>query len=251
MSNAALRIGFDMDGVLADMVSAYKEVDARLFGPAEVEIDVQESAEGPAKAGPHDRPRKSGEADEKKKEDAAAAAATLSDQQHRREKVWHAIEATDNFWTTLKPVDQGAVRRLADLARRHRWEIFFLTQRPETAGETAQRQTQRWLAAQGFDLPSVIIVRGARGKVAAALELDYLVDDTPKNCVDVKAESRATRTILVLPRKDLPAEKNARWLGIAVARSVGEALDVLEQAQVARDSPTLWEKLAKTVGWQA
>ena len=29
----ALRIGFDMDGVLADFAGAYQEVEVRLFGP--------------------------------------------------------------------------------------------------------------------------------------------------------------------------------------------------------------------------
>jgi hypothetical protein len=254
-----LRIGFDIDGVFADMVSAYREVDARLFGSAEVEDDVPEPPELPkptsgAEGSPEGLRDEKGEGEKHKKKETAkehptTAAPPLADQQHRREAVWHAIEATENFWTTLKPLDPNAVRRLADLARRHHWEIFFLTQRPDTAGETAQRQTQRWLTAQGFDLPSVIVVRGTRGKVAAALELDYLVDDTPKNCVDVKAESKATRAILIMPNKDLPSERNARWLGIAVARSVSEALDLLEQAQGVRSSPTLWQKLAKTVGW--
>ena len=68
---------------------------------------------------------------------------------------------------------------------RHRWEVFFITQRPFTDGETVQRQTQRWLVAQGFDLPSVLVLRGSRGAAAAALGLDYHVDDRPQNCVDV------------------------------------------------------------------
>ena len=228
-----LRLGFDMDGVLADMVSAYREIEARLFGPEEIEDDVPESPTGAAESA---APKA-----------AAQDARTL---QNKREAVWHAIETTENFWTTLKPLDASAVRRLANLARRHRWDVFFLTQRPETAGESAQRQTQRWLVTQGLDLPSVIVVRGSRGKVAAALELDYLVDDTPKNCVDVKAESSSTRSILIMEKYNRPAEKNARWLGIAVTRSVSGALDLLEEAQAARNSPTLWEKLARSVGWQ-
>lgn len=257
-----LRIGFDMDGVFADMASAYQEIESRLFGPAEVEDEVPETPESPgdaqgrsgqlARDGAHREARES--PDGKQKETAKARSApTAADLKFLREKrqiVWHAIEATENFWTTLNALESGAVRRLADLARRHRWEVFFLTQRPDTLGDTAQRQTQRWLADQGFDLPSVIVVRGARGKVAAALELDYLVDDTQKNCVDVRADSTTTKIILVMPRDDLQSEKNARWLGIAVARSVSEALDLLEKAQAVRSNPTLWQKLAKTVGWQ-
>ena len=45
---------------------------------------------------------------------------------------------------------------------RHRWEVFFITQRPATEGQTVQRQTQRWLVEQGFDLPSVLVISGSR-----------------------------------------------------------------------------------------
>ena len=58
------------------------------------------------------------------------------------------------------------------LAAANRWEILFLTQRPTTAGDTAQVQSQRWLRAQGFDMPSVFVMNGSRGKLAAALHLD-------------------------------------------------------------------------------
>ena len=39
-------------------------------------------------------------------------------------------------------------------------EIIFLTKRPESAGATAQVQTQRWLQSKGFALPSVFVVQG-------------------------------------------------------------------------------------------
>ena len=104
---------------------------------------------------------------------------------HHRERVWRAIEATPNFWTTLKPLEPGAVKRLYQLTGEHNWEVFFITQRPATAGATVQWQTQKWLVEHGFSMPSVIPLSGGRGKCAAALQLDYLVDDTPQNCVDV------------------------------------------------------------------
>ena len=70
---------------------------------------------------------------------------------HRhRDRVWRAIEATPNFWTTLRPIDAGAVKRLYQLTGEHNWEVFFITQRPATAGETVQWQTHNWLVEQGF-----------------------------------------------------------------------------------------------------
>jgi hypothetical protein len=243
-----LRVGFDLDGVLADLASAYKEIEARLFGPNEVEDEVPETP------GENDEESTGRRDDDKSKDidkDAAARrAADLKALQHKREIVWRAIQTTDNFWTTLTSLEPDAVRRLHELTARHGWEAFFITQRPETTGDTVQRQTQRWLARQGFDLPSVIVVRGARGKVAAALELDYLVDDTPKNCVDVISDS-TTRPILILRNINRSAEQNARRLGIGVVRSVAEALDVLERAQAVRNNPTLFGRLAKAVGWKS
>ncbi len=238
-----LRIGFDIDGVLADMASAYREIEARLFGPDEVEDEALEALARNGEGGPPEPGSHTANGP------TTPTTAQLRTLQHRRDIIWHAIRSTDNFWTTLKPIEEQAVRRIAELATRHRWEVFFITQRPDTAGESVQRQTQRWLAAHGFDLPSVIVVRGSRGKAAAALELDYLVDDTAKNCVDVKAESNATRSILIMRKSDLPAEKNAKRLGIGVARSVGEALDILDQAEAVKSNPTLFERLARAVGW--
>src|SRR5207245_8594999 len=133
---------------------------------------------------------------------------------------------------------QGAVRRLHEMALRHRWEVFFLTQRPETEGETVQRQSQRWLVEQGFDLPSVLVIAGSRGAAAAALRLDYHVDDSPKNCIDVKAESGA-KPLLLTDADDEATIAGSRRLGIGTAASIDECLAILEQASMTRSQPRL------------
>jgi hypothetical protein len=112
-----------------------------------------------------------------------------------------------------------------------------------------QRQTHKWLVEHGFKTPSVIPLSGGRGKAASALRLDYLVDDTPQNCVDVLSDS-STRAILLVDHDDPHAESSARRLGIGVAHSVHEVLDLLVQATAARTNPSLFEKLRKLVGWK-
>src|SRR4029077_2255526 len=164
-----------------------------------------------------------------------------------RDRVWRAIEATPNFWTTLKPLEEGAVRRLYQLTGQLNWEVFFVTQRPMTAGGTVQWQTHAWLVEHGFHTPSVIPLSGGRGKAAAALRVDYLIDDTPQNCVDVLSDS-STRAILLVDPDDPLAETSARRLGIGVAHSVLEVCDLLVQATAARTNPSLFEKLRKMVG---
>jgi len=163
--------------------------------------------------------------------------------------VWQAIQDTPDFWTTLKPLDATAVRRIHEMMVRHRWEVFFITQRPATDGDTVQRQTQRWLVAHGFDLPSVLVIPGSRGAAAGALQLDYHVDDSAKNCIDVKSESRARPLLIVDPEDDMSV-LSARRLGIGTASTIDECLEVLEQASLARTQPTLFHRIAKLVGWQ-
>jgi hypothetical protein len=131
----------------------------------------------------------------------------------------------------------------------HKWEVFFITQRPHTSGDTVQRQTQRWLVAQGFDLPSVLVLGGTRGAAAAALRLSYHVDDSPQNCLDVISDSLA-RPILIVPDTDEAGIANARTLGIGTAPAIGACLDILERATLAAANPSLFERLASLVGWR-
>lgn len=124
------------------------------------------------------------------------------------------------------------IQRLAALATERRWEIIFLTRRPESAGATSQLQTQRWLESKGFKLPSVFVVQGSRGRIAAALGLDVVIDDRPENCLDVVVDSTA-RAILVWRDDEKLLPVAATRLGIGVVKTVGECLDILMQI----DSP--------------
>lgn len=158
--------------------------------------------------------------------------------------VWDAIREMDNFWTMLEPLEPGVVRRLFEVSRDARWEIFFVTQRPVTRGDTVQRQTQAWLVEHGFETPSVLTVPGSRGRAAHALDLDFLIDDLPRNCVDVVSESRC-RPLLVCRTTDAEAEETAARFKIPVLRSVAAAIDLIEGDQPEpRDVPatTRWLK---------
>ncbi len=269
-----LRIAFDMDGVLADLATAYTDVERRLFGDASAhapespdpdqvarvsDLETQVEDLGHPKAEDPGHPKaedpghpKAEDPGHPKAEDPGHPKMPRRrprEESRRRSIVWHAIETTNGFWTTLAPLEPDVVRRIAGAAARHRWEVFFVTQRPETDGQTAQRQTQQWLAVHGFDLPSVIVTRGGRGTLARALHLDYLVDDTAQNCVDVVSDSKA-RALLVDRTGDPRTADNARRLGIAVVASASDALDVLERAAAARGNPTLFERLAEKIGWK-
>ena len=237
-----LRIGFDMDGVLADFDAAFRDVEVRLFGPAdhieggrpEKEEESQTAPEPPV-------------ADEEAEAKNRAVPPRL--QRRRRDSIWRTIQSTPNFWETLEPAEPSVVGRVHDLMLRHRWEVFFITQRPATEGETVQRQTQRWLVTQGFDLPSVLVIGGSRGAAAGALRLNYHIDDSLQNCIDVISDSKA-RPILIVPDGDEATVVSARSLGIGTAASVSECLDILEKASLARSQPGLLQRIAAAVGWK-
>ncbi len=143
-------------------------------------------------------------------------------------RLWRHVGTLDNFWQSLREIEPGAVKRLAAVAAEHRWEVIFLTKRPASAGATAQVQSQRWLVSKGFDRPSVYVVQGSRGLIAAALELDVVVDDRHENCYDVVVDSGA-RAILVWRGQGEQFSAAAERLGVEVVRTVGECLDVLSR----------------------
>ena len=169
----------------------------------------------------------------------------LTSRQMRR--LWNHVLMIEDFWESLKEIEPGSISRLAGLASKHGWEVLFLTQRPASAGRTAQLQSQRWLHAHGFELPSVYVMTGSRGRVADALALDMVIDDRPENCLDVVTESRA-RALLVWRDKALPVPPNATGLGIEPVASIADALDLLERAIRNEKTPGLVDRLRAAIG---
>jgi hypothetical protein len=164
-------------------------------------------------------------------------------------RLWRHVETIENFWQDLQEIEQGSLARLAAIAAERRWEIIFLTKRPTTAGATAQVQSQKWLEAKGFALPSVFVVQGSRGRIAQALGLDIVVDDRPENCLDVVTDSKA-RAVLVWREKQQGLPTAARRLGIGVVESIGECLDILVQVDTMapQEKPGVFNRVMRILG---
>jgi hypothetical protein len=211
----SLRVAFDLDGVLADMDSALAEHAEVLFGK--------------------DRIKRAGSTSDSEVQISAGADLALAPSDmdltpRQRRRLWRRIARIENFWMTLQEIEPGSVKRLATAVAACRWEVIFLTKRPATAGLPAQVQSQRWLAAHGFERPSAYVVKGSRGHIAAALDLDVVVDDRPESCRDVIAESSA-RALLVWRKPAPHRSPAAERLGIAIVRTVDECLGKLKEIE--------------------
>jgi hypothetical protein len=192
----SLRIGIDVDGVLADFRAAFRKAAKTSLGH---EIDDVEDPKTSQSLGEKDVKR-----------------------------VWERIGRASNWWMTLRPYEPDQIARLYSLTRAAAWEVFFLTNRPKSAGDTVQFQTQWWIERHGFYLPAVLTVPGSRGEIANGLRLDLVIDDLMMNCVEVVSASTA-KALLLLRNGDQTAQKHAIDRGIGVVPTFGDALVVLER----------------------
>lgn len=181
--------------------------------------------------------------------DSVPIATKLDMTARQQRRLWRHIASIENFWEALDELEPGVVAQLSALARDRRWEIIFLTKRPETMGATAQVQSQRWLESKGFTLPSVYVVQGSRGLIAAALGIDIVIDDRPENCLDVVADSKA-RAILVWRDDQNQAPAAAQRLGIGTVKSVGDCLDILTQIDTpaSEDRSSVMDRVKRLLG---
>jgi hypothetical protein len=235
-----VRISFDLDGVLADMDAALARIAEQEFGVT-ARAGTAQAAEGEASSAAGEDAK-----DAPPPYDTALLNALTPRQQSR---LWQRVRGTRNFWETLEECEPGTVRRIQKLAHELRWDVLFVTQRPGTAGRTPQLQSQHWLKRRGFEYPAVYTTIGSRGAIAAALTLDAHIDDRLQNCVDVAAESKAWPILVWRDAESFDrVSTGAANLGIAVVRTVAEALDRIEQADRASSQPgqpTLLDRLRR------
>jgi len=200
-------------------------VDIRFNGGGQREAPADEDAAGDERA-----PDQPDDAAEKPSERTSA----LTSREFRY--LWSHVRKVENFWETLKEIEPGRLARFSELAQATRWDVIFITQRPGSAGDTTQRQSARWLAANGFELPSVYVMHGNRGALARTLKLDAFTDDRGENCIDIATESRTLPLLLWRgPRETAPP--GAARMKIHTVFSFSEALDCLEALSTARSKP--------------
>lgn len=259
-----LRVGFDLDGTVADMYAALLREAVKLFGeevlrkaapkssePQEVGAEQAPGAT-PADGKPDDstalkakRSRPAAQEDDDTTTNLAMQELDLTARQQMQ--LWDHVKGQENFWQSLPELEPGIISRIANTARQRRWEVIFLTTRPPTAGDLVQYQSQVWLEQHGFQYPSVFVVQRSRGKIADALDLDAFVDDRPENCLDIAVESRA-KVILVWHGNPKDVPPGAKRLGVQPVQSISEAMGLLERLDDIRSRPSFMRSIKRVFG---
>lgn len=201
-----MRLGIDIDGVLARFEDRYAEI-----------LTAQTGMTFPV--GSPDWPstwyweRDAGIT--KKQENAA----------------WETIKTSD-FWNTL-PEMKGARQALKELSRLSDLghDVYFVTSRP---GHYAKFWTENWLMKHGMGNPTVLIaVAHKKGQLAVGLDLNIFIDDKPENCNDVIMASPNTKVYLIDAPYNKWAEKHLDF-GIRIDSVMGVLfLEGLTQEKVA------------------
>lgn len=168
-----MRIGLDLDGVLADFNSAF------------IELIIKVTGEDRFPPRPFDIPTWH-------YPQFYGYSAEVMNVEHG--PVWHAVRASKTFWELLYPYEWTA-DMLDELASRraHGDDIYFITDRP---GTRAKEQTEHWLHWMGFD-DATVLISGQKDLCARALRLEAYIDDRFENAEKVGKSSPETRTFLL------------------------------------------------------
>lgn len=163
-----LRVGLDIDGVLADFNTSFRKVIHDLHPDKQL---IPEKDFCPVWNYPQHYGYTSKEVN----------------------KAWDVIKST-NFWLDLAPYENlDAVWDKLKSFDHDGHDLYFVTSR---VGHIVKKQTERWLERHLYFHPTVLISE-RKGDIASGLSLDYYLDDKPENYDHVKRDSPSTANYLI------------------------------------------------------
>ena len=149
-----MRVGIDVDGVVADFVLSFTSL-AKEMGLVK---EVYPTAQQKDWSFPFDT-----------------------------NPVWERVKASYNWWMTLQPlVSLTEIAHLNAALMAH--DIYFVTSRPRTLGLSAERQTACWLEGIGVSVVMATVIAtktGTKGALMKSLDIDVAIDDYILNLEDI------------------------------------------------------------------
>lgn len=207
-----MRIGFDIDGVLANFTAAYQRLVVEVAGVDR--FQPGDITNPPCWNWPEYR---------------GYSTAVV-------QEVWRRIAASESFWFELGILDGADTLRhvIGSLEDDH--DVYFITSR---VGQAVKRQTEAWLEEQiGMQIPTVLI-SNEKALCMVALSLDAYIDDNLDNvrsCEVALQNERARAAAMAQPPKldtkvfllDYAYNADTRiFSDVTRVRSVGQMLDYL------------------------
>jgi 5'(3')-deoxyribonucleotidase len=150
-----MKIGVDVDGVLADFYAEYRREAAKLTGRDFKGIDPV---------------------------DWGWSNFNLTPDEHKT--IWKTIAETEEFWTFLAKLPNTDL--LLQLTEKH--DVYFITNRAPAAGRSLTQQTAEWLQERFYIAYPQVLVTKHKGAVCKALGIELFIDDNVDNCKEVEAQ---------------------------------------------------------------
>lgn len=162
-----MRIGIDVDGIIADFNGAFIDrvialTDRDLFPARPFDIPIWDYPQHYGYTG-----------------DEVSA-------------VWQNIKQDRNFWANLDPY-----KWTSDFLSRldpETDDLYFITNR---MGVSPKQQTERWLWRNQGPLSPTVLITAMKGWTARSLDLDVYIDDRDLNVIDVRTVAPKTRTFIL------------------------------------------------------
>lgn len=147
-----LRIGVDIDGVLAEFVPSAREVAKKLFNGRPNDNLIQRSW----------------------------SFDSLGITKDEENLLWKTIDETPNWWTTLDR-NVGASTLKMKLLMETCMVTFITNRKDGVVGLPIEQQSQIWLKDKFHIYNPTVLIMNDKGPLLNALKLDYFIDDRPKN----------------------------------------------------------------------
>ena len=197
-----MRLGFDLDGVLADFTTKYAELLVQMTGRDLLPPDWREQLATNAWPTVWFWERE------------------LGYTKDEEGKAWkdHILKEEHDFWCRLAPLESNDTFDRIERLQCEGHDVYFVTTRP---GQRAKEQSEVWLMGWGIYNPTVLIALGSKVPIIQALNLDFYIDDKPETMVELCQAMGYDKHFYL---KDAPYNQHVMG-SIKAVSNVDEALD--------------------------